>query len=382
MPPPDIPKQQIVGLFNHSNMITFAASRMGFNVGAAVEYPTSPLRKTTANYARQILHQQEVNLIIDKPFWKQEERQDPVTHWSKQGLHFQDQLIVEDPWIVYSQPFIPARSSNNQDIMHEIKMIFELTLAQSFKPEFFLFITTAYHKEQILEYFQNNDFGYRWTVIKINAPALSVPIRSSYFIIIGSRNGLSPAVAPIHIKEITTVWDVLHDETINELPNSDPLPNQGIQLKMLWDSSSILKPGECLYHKSPRDFPQSLKDYMAKGRTLLKIQYPLRLEKDFVAPTISVTPRMIHPVEPRPLSIREMARLLRIPDNVQFHLQTSSTMRFIGNVIPLPVSEYAFDLILRIKNRQVNESNQPFIHASSQVEEALKNINRWHQSKH
>ena len=47
-----------------------------------------------------------------------------------------------------------------------------------------------------------------------------------------------------------------------------------------------------------------------------------------------------HPLEERPLNIREYARIQTFPDNFRFHGSVSSMYRQIGNAVPYRFSEY------------------------------------------
>ncbi|MFP4300304.1 MAG: DNA cytosine methyltransferase, partial [Spirulinaceae cyanobacterium] len=84
-----------------------------------------------------------------------------------------------------------------------------------------------------------------------------------------------------------------------------------------------------------------------------KVGFYRRLAWDKPSPTITTSPHqkatdMCHPVELRPLSVRECARIQTFPDDWQFCGSITSKYRQIGNAVPVKLAEAIGQHLVRI----------------------------------
>ena len=80
----------------------------------------------------------------------------------------------------------------------------------------------------------------------------------------------------------------------------------------------------------------------AKG----KIRNWIRLNENDVCPTVMGKSRFLHPIEDRPLTIREQARLLSFPDNYVFTGSVEDMFNQIGEAVPPVISKQIAEIIL------------------------------------
>ena len=64
-----------------------------------------------------------------------------------------------------------------------------------------------------------------------------------------------------------------------------------------------------------------------------------------------------HPIETRPFTVRESARLQTFPDNWSFHGSISSQYRQIGNAVPVKFAEVVAKHVINLINRTTSQHN-------------------------
>lgn len=202
--------------------------------------------------------------------------------------------------------------------------------------------------------------GYRIHVRKVNAANYGVPQHRKRVIAIGGL-GWNPSVpepthaafgapgahlATQHAAPTPTVSDAISDlpPAVTEPPGNPPghyyRPLEGIDLLR----ASALKPGQVM-----RDLPEELQHESYRKRAFRRVMdgtptarrggapaglRRLRPDEPSKAITGGARSEFIHPVENRPLTIRECARLQTFPDGFSFCGNASEQAQLIGNAVP------------------------------------------------
>lgn len=135
-------------------------------------------------------------------------------------------------------------------------------------------------------------------------------------------------------------FDLLLRENSNEITDHYSPVIEGIQLKRI----SVLKPGQTM-----KDLPAELQHESFKKRANRRVADGTPTEKRGGAPsglkklhlnepcltiTGAATRELIHPLENRPLTIRESARIQTFPDSFSFYGNASQKIQQVGNAIP------------------------------------------------
>jgi hypothetical protein len=360
---------QIMGVCCYSNSLTYAALQAGHNLVLDVEYPENPLQKTLIYYAASSIP--DANIVIESMDTPGNGNPpiDYLVKFSATGIRLGEQTY--NPRVIYSQPNVSIKSGLVKGFDNVFNRI------GKYRPEEFVFVLPARYRKEIVEYFAQRQDGYRWNTIRVNAMALGVPIRASYFVVLGSQSGKIPVIEETTLNDTPSIWDVISDlETVpmDAEKGHSFLPRKGIQLEMLWDSIPLLAEGEMLYDVSPEKYPDSMKQYANK---ILKVQLPVRLSRRLPSPSVSINPKYIHPTQDRPVTTRELARFLGLPDTFHLRPKHSSTFRFLGATIPIPVCLYAFDLVEKLFVGEVETGNFPeFFNASEKTDILYRHIRR------
>lgn len=194
--------------------------------------------------------------------------------------------------------------------------------------------------------------GYSVVYNLIEAADYGVPQNRERVIFIGSRDG-EPLTFPLatHSKDGIYLprWRTLR-EGLKELVDSQPefTPYSENRLKYL----RLLKAGQ-----NWRYLPEELQQEAMGGAYKSgggKVGFYRRLSWEKPSPTITTSPQqkatdMCHPVELRPLSVRESARLQTFPDDWYFSGSVTSKYRQIGNAVPVllakAIGDYLYNLI-------------------------------------
>jgi DNA (cytosine-5)-methyltransferase 1 len=194
----------------------------------------------------------------------------------------------------------------------------------------------------------------KYTVVYniLEAADYGVPQNRARVIFIGSRDG-ETATFPLpkycqNGKNLPK-WRTLRDALTGLVdPELEFIPYSESRLKYL----KLLKEGQ-----NWRDLPEELiKEAMggAYNSGGGKVGFYRRLSWDKPSPTVTTSPQqkatdMCHPVELRPLSVRECAKIQTFPDDWIFSGSVSSKYKQIGNAVPVllaqEIGSYLFDLI-------------------------------------
>ena len=114
-----------------------------------------------------------------------------------------------------------------------------------------------------------------------------------------------------------------------------------------------------------RDLPKEVqKDYMGGSYGLAggKTGMARRLSLDEPSLTLTCAPAQkqterCHPIETRPLTVREYARIQTFPDDWEFAGRLSSKYRQIGNAVPVNLAYAVGRSLIRLFN-DIEESRQ------------------------
>jgi len=196
------------------------------------------------------------------------------------------------------------------------------------------------------------ELGYSVVYNLLEAADYGVPQNRSRVIFIGARDGETatfPLAKYSQNGKVLPKWRTLRDALTGLVdPQIEFIPYSENRLKYL----RLLKAGQ-----NWRDLPEELiKEAMggAYNSGGGKVGFYRRLSWDKPSPTVTTSPQqkatdMCHPVELRPLSVRECAKIQTFPDDWVFHGSISSKYKQIGNAVPVllakEIGSYLLDLI-------------------------------------
>lgn len=174
------------------------------------------------------------------------------------------------------------------------------------------------------------EVGYYVNYKLLNAVDYSVPQKRERIIILGVKEDLSfPFIFPSPVNSRMTLRDTIMDSPISEGFSYSENKRRVLEQVPL---------GGCW-----RDLPENVqKEYMKSsyysggGKTGIA----RRLSWDEPSLTLTCSPiqkqtERCHPSEPRPLTVREYARIQTFPDSWRFSGSTGSKYKQIGNAIPV-----------------------------------------------
>ena len=184
----------------------------------------------------------------------------------------------------------------------------------------------------------------------LNAADYGVPQKRERVFLVGVANEYADEVdwvSPRKMSTQMTLWDALHSGVMyhNDVPDSVGDSYSEAKKKVM----ELVPAGGCW-----RDLPVEVqKSYMKKsyystgGRTGIA----KRLSWYKPAPTLTTSPSQkqterCHPVETRPLTTREYARIQSFPDEWTFKGSKSSIYKQIGNAVPVRLAEAVGSSIL------------------------------------
>ena len=172
--------------------------------------------------------------------------------------------------------------------------------------------------------------GYRTVFHLVRAQFLDVPQKRERLIIMGVRNDLKMS----HLFPKERDYTVSLQQALKDVPTSEGQTYS----KRKHEIMSLIPPGGYW-----RDLPDKLqREFMGAsyfhtgGRTGMA----RRLSLDEPSLTLTCNPAQkqterCHPVETRPLNVREYARLQSFPDDWKFEGSVSAQYRQIGNAVPV-----------------------------------------------
>ena len=212
------------------------------------------------------------------------------------------------------------------------------------------------------------EIGYRVDCFVVNAVNYGAPQLRERLILVGNRHGLVADFPPPQHSNRTedglppfrTLGDVIgrDSEFVDSCPESMEFSPR--KLKYL----TMVPPGG-----NWRSLPIGVqKESMGKSWYLKggRSAYWRRLSFSFPSPTIVTMPNhagtsMCHPVETRAITVGEAAAIQEFPQGWQFHGNTTSKMRQIGNAVPVRLGQVAGavvkGLLQRIEAGEIDEES-------------------------
>lgn len=277
----------------------------------------------------------------------------------------------------------------NRLVFHFIRLVNEL------RPKYFVFenvkgLTLGKHARFLDELIEAMDeIGYDVVLPYrvLNAADYGVPQDRRRLFLKGARRGLTLPEYPKANSERVTVWDALGD-----LPDADSYEEllKGDAVKANWKTSSPYARKLRGQLKDPSDYgylrtcPKNLLSASArtehtdlsKSRFLATVPGKtepvsrfLKLDPNGLCNTLRAgtdsargaftSPRPIHPLSPRVITVREAARLHSYPDWFRFHVTKWHGFRQIGNSVPpllaRAVASTIMSALSRVPSRPVGE---------------------------
>lgn len=253
--------------------------------------------------------------------------------------------------------------SRNQLVHHYVRVVMEL------KPKYFVFenvkgLTVGKHRrflQEVIEAFQGGGYDVVTDYQVLNAADYGVPQDRRRLILMGARKGLALPTYPAPI-ERTTVG-----QAISDIPDAESFPELW---ERDWTKAKYGKPSPyAAYLRGKKDDPTDYGyrrqfDNSLLTSSLLTEHTPLsrsrfaatapndvepisrfkKLALDGLCNTLRAgtasdrgaftSPRPIHPIAPRVITVREAARLHSYPDWFRFHSTKWHGFRQIGNSVP------------------------------------------------
>lgn len=194
------------------------------------------------------------------------------------------------------------------------------------------------------------ELGYRVKYKVLRSQYLDVPQKRERLIIIAVRNDLNiPISFPKEQDYIVPLRDAILD-----CPKSEGQKYPEKKKKIL----DLVPPGGYW-----RDLPEELQKeymgasfYMGGGKTGMA----RRLSWDEPSLTLTCSPgqkqtERCHPVETRPLNVREYARIQTFPDDWQFAGSVSQQYKQIGNAVPVNLGYHIGRMVIQMLENKVEE---------------------------
>jgi DNA (cytosine-5)-methyltransferase 1 len=282
----------------------------------------------------------------------------------------------------------------NSLVAHFMRLVMEL------QPKYFVMenvkgLTIGNHKQfldEIIAEFENKGYEIRYPYSVLNACNYGVPQHRERLFLLGSRRGLTlpdypkaiakpplskklPAQELIHLPTCPTVHDAIAD--LPEVENYPELSDREWCIASYGEPSnySAILRGLSTFpydYSYPRIYDaslltasartkhtsESIRRFMATapGKTELISRF-LKLAPDGICNTLRAgtpsnrgaftSPRPIHPLQPRCITVREAARLHSYPDWFRFHVTKWHGFRQIGNSVPPWLAKAVADQIIK-----------------------------------
>ncbi|KAH0543329.1 hypothetical protein GP486_008585, partial [Trichoglossum hirsutum] len=244
-------------------------------------------------------------------------------------------------------------------------------LTTTLKANYFVFenvkgITVGQHKkllEEFIEIFQESGYEVRLPYRVLNAAHFGVPQDRQRLFLLGAKKGLPLPNYPDPSSSTTTVWEAIGDlpdaDTFEELLDSDSVQkavlgkpsryakilrgtlsdDQDFSYPRSWNRQRLTSSMRTIHSPLSRErFTATPHGKVEPISRFLKLN-PEGLCNTLRAGTGSdrgafTSPRPIHPVHPRCITVREAARLHSYPDWFRFHSTKWHGFRQIGNSVP------------------------------------------------
>ncbi len=252
----------------------------------------------------------------------------------------------------------------NQLVFHYVRLVAEL------QPKYFVFenvkgLTLGKHADFLKELIVALDSaGYDVTLPYrvLNAADFGVPQDRHRLFLMGARRGLRLPDYPRHLEHRTTVWEAMGD-----LPNADNFAEliTGDEVRVDWTTEAIYARRLRGLEIDPANYSHDRKFDRELLTSSLRTEHTDLSKSRFMATEHGKTepvsrfrklppeglcntlragtdsargaftsPRPIHPVFPRVITVREAARLHSYPDWFRFHATKWHGFRQIGNSVP------------------------------------------------
>lgn len=214
----------------------------------------------------------------------------------------------------------------------------------------------------------------------LRAIMYQVPQKRERLILIAIRNDIAPDVTfrwPSPYHHVLTLRDALYESVIYD---SDVPPSEGMQYPEKKKKVLAMVPQGGDW----RDLPEYVaKEYMG-GSWMLgggKTGMARRLSLDEPSLTLTCSPcqkqtERCHPLETRPLTVREYARIQTFPDYWQFQGSMSDKYKQIGNAVPVNLAWAVGRSLVRL----FNDIQKVHPEATQDCTEAVRQI-MYEQSK-
>ncbi|MFA6304538.1 MAG: DNA (cytosine-5-)-methyltransferase [Patescibacteria group bacterium] len=206
------------------------------------------------------------------------------------------------------------------------------------------------------------DLGYRVKCKVLKSQYFDVPQKRERLIIIGVRKDLDiPISFPKEKDYIIPLREALY-----KCPKSEGQEYPASKKKIM----DLIPPGGYW-----RNLPEKLqKEYMGASFFMGggKTGIARRLSLDEPSLTLTCSPAQkqterCHPLETRPLSVREYARIQTFPDNWKFAGSVAQQYKQIGNAVPVNLGYYIGDNIVKMLNGEIKEEEEEPIMYRQQV---------------
>ncbi|MDE7140312.1 MAG: DNA cytosine methyltransferase, partial [Treponemataceae bacterium] len=209
----------------------------------------------------------------------------------------------------------------------------------------------------------------------LRAVMYKVPQKRERIFLVGIRNDYAGRVsfrwpAPYH--QVVTLRDAFYKGVLfdTDVPESDGQHYPQKKAAVL----ALVPPGG-----NWRNLPADVQKAYMKGSFYLgggKTGMARRLSLDEPSLTLTCAPAQkqterCHPLETRPLTVREYARIQTFPDSWQFSGSVTSQYKQIGNAVPVNLAAAMGRALIRLMNdiTLLSSAEQP---AQSQVHSALR----------
>lgn len=213
----------------------------------------------------------------------------------------------------------------------------------------------SHDKGNTLEIILNTfkEVGYQVQYKVLNAWDYDTPQKRERIFIVGIRHDLASKIY-YEFPKATGLRPVLSDVLYN-VPQSPGILYSESKKKVM----DLVPPGGC-WVDLPEDIAKEYMKttyYMGGGRRGIA----RRLSMDEPSLTLTTSPAMkqterCHPLETRPLNIREYARIQTFPDNWVFCGKITSQYRQIGNAVPVNLAKHVgISIINSLKKGDNNE---------------------------
>jgi len=253
--------------------------------------------------------------------------------------------------------------SRNQLVYHYVRVVMEL------KPKYFVFenvkgLTVGKHRrflQEVIEAFQNGGYQVQTDYKVLNAADYGVPQDRRRLILMGARKGLTLPTYPEPLGRTTV------GQAISDIPDAELFPELW---ERDWTKVKYGKPSTYAAYLrgkkiDPTDFgyrrrfddtlltSSLLTEHTQLSRSRFAATAPdnvepvsrfKKLSLEGICNTLRAgtasdrgaftSPRPIHPIAPRVITVREAARLHSYPDWFRFHATKWHGFRQIGNSVP------------------------------------------------